>query len=357
MDSKRYISANGFTLLETVVAMGLSLLLIAGAAKLFSTGVSLSFLASQRAEMQQDVRAAQDLLVRDISMAGAGLPPGGVALATGGGAVPIYGCDQNSCHLGGTPPKGLAFPGGTTPYMYWIVPGNQAGATVTTGQGATDAITVVQADLTFPWSDYTVSFNTNGTKATFALVTSPPAPVIRVSDPAYGLKTGDLVLFTGTSGGNSTSAVGEVTADVTGAGSPYTVQFAASDALGFNQSAAKSASLAQLKNLTGVTATRIYAVSYYISMESGTPTLMREVNGRPASPLAENIVGMQFSYDTYDSNGNLLSTPVPATPNLIRKVNVTMNARSAEPGVQGYQSMSVETSVSVRNMSFENRYD
>ena len=50
-------------------------------------------------------------------------------------------------------------------------------------------------------------------------MTTPPAPVLLLSDAAFGLKTGDLVLVTGKSGGNTVNAVGEITSDVTGTGS------------------------------------------------------------------------------------------------------------------------------------------
>lgn len=351
-------SNRGFTLLEVLIAMALGLLVIGVAVQLFSKSMDATNLAAQRAEMQQDVRAAQNVLVRDLSMAGAGLPPGGVALATGGAKNPIYGCDQVACYMGGSPPSGAAFPGGVSPYLYWIVPGKGLGATVTAPQGATDAISVVMADTVFPWSDYTVSINANGTGATFTLVASPPSPVVPVSSQAYGLKAGDLVLLTGTSGGNAVSAVAEVTADVGGAASPYTVNFSVPDALGFNQNTATSSSLTQMKGLAGVTATRILLVSYYISVATGTPTLMRQVNGHTPAPLAENIVDLRFNYDTYDDLGNLINTDSPVSPNLIRKVNLAhMTARSPVQGTKGYQSMDVQTSVSARNLSFKNRYN
>jgi hypothetical protein len=331
--------------------------MVAAAVQLYTQSLNATFRVSQRAEMQQDVRAAENILIRDISLAGAGLPPGGVALAKGGAKNPIYGCDQAKCYLGGSPASGLAFPGSSTPYMYWLIPGPGVGPIVSTGQQATDSITVVQGDTAFPWADYVMSLSSSGTTGTVTLVTTPPAPVQLLSDGAFGLKTGDLVLVTGKSGGNSISAVGEVTADVTGTGPPYTVQLAANDALGFNQSGATSSALAQMKSLTGTTLTRIWLITYYISTSTGTPTLMRQVNGQTPSPVAENIVNLQFNYDVYDDNGNFTNTETPPALNLIRKVNLMhMTARSESKGSVGYQSMDVQSSVSARNMSFKNRY-
>lgn len=343
--------------METLVAMAIGLIMIAAAVQLYSSSLDATYRVSQRAEMQQDVRAAENILIRDISLAGAGLASGGIALAKGGAENPIYGCDQTKCYLGGSPAAGAAFPGGSSPYLYWIIPGNGLGPVVSSGQPATDVISIVQADTAFPWSDYTMSLNSTGTQGTVTLVPSPPSPVQLLSNRAYGLKTGDLVLLTGKSGGNAISAVGEVTQDVTGTGSPYTVKFSNPDALGFNQSGATASSLVQMKNLTGVSLTRIWLITYYISTSGSAPTLMRQVNGQSPAPVAENIVDLQFNYDTYDDNGNLLNTDSPTAPNLIRKVNLLhMSARSALTGTKGYQTMDVQTSVSARNMSFRNRY-
>jgi len=79
--------ARGFTLLEMLVSMGVGLILLAGAAELYRRGLDATFLVQQRAEMQLDMRATQNLLVRDISLAGAGLDPGGVALAARGASL------------------------------------------------------------------------------------------------------------------------------------------------------------------------------------------------------------------------------------------------------------------------------
>lgn len=350
--------------MELIVSLGLGTLIVAGAVRLFSQGLRATSMVSERAEMQQDVRAASNILIKDISLAGTGLPPGGIALATGGAELPLYGCDPTKCYVGGTPPVGIVFPGGTSPYMYWIIPGDGLGPVVTSGQPATDAISVVQADTAFPWSDYRIALNSTSTTGTISLVSkpmvvaSPPSPEQKVSHEAYGLKTGDLILLTGTAGGNAISAIGEVTANVTGTDSPYTVHLSSTDALRFNQSGATSNGLVQMKNLTGMSITRIWLISYYISTDSGAPTLMRKVNGQAPAPVAENIVDLQFNYDTYDDNGNPINSDAPTSPNMIRKVNLRhMTAHSAVGAVpDGFQSLDIQTSVSARNMSFKNSY-
>src|SRR5271155_5592601 len=84
----------GFTFIELMVSLALGMLIVGAAVKLFSQGVDATWVVSQRAEMQQDLRAVQNLLTKDISLAGAGLAGGqGISLVSGG-TVPIYGCDQ-----------------------------------------------------------------------------------------------------------------------------------------------------------------------------------------------------------------------------------------------------------------------
>jgi len=235
--------------------------------------------------------------------------------------------------------------------------GWRLGPVVNTGQPATDIISVVQGDTAFPWADYQVALNSTSTTGTVTLVSSPPLPVIKLSDQAYGLKTGDLVMLTGKVSGNTVSVIGEVTGNVTGTAPPYSVSFAATDALGFNQSAATSNALVQMKNLTGLSIMRISLITYYISTTTGTPTLMRQVNGQTPSPVAENVIDLSFNYDTYDDTGTRMNYASPANLNQIRKVNIAhLTARSEIHGAKGYQTMDIQTSVSARNMSFKNRY-
>jgi hypothetical protein len=82
-------------------------------------------------------------------------------------------------------------------------------------------------------------------------------------------------------------------------------------------------------------------------------------------PLADNVVNLKFTYDAYDQNGVLQAelpdagegNAPPITPNMIQKVNIrALSARSPVRGVQGYQGLNLQTQVSVRNMSFKDRY-
>ena len=80
----------GFTLLELMVAIALGLIVMGALAGLFKAGMESAMLLTQRTETQQNMRAAIDLMVKDISMAGAGLPSGGIQLPFAHGKFPRF---------------------------------------------------------------------------------------------------------------------------------------------------------------------------------------------------------------------------------------------------------------------------
>jgi len=52
-----------------------------------------------------------------------------------------------------------------------------------------------------------------------------------------------------------------------------------------------------------VTVVRLLVVTYYVEVPiiaGTTPRLMRQVNGNPPQPVADNVIDMQFSYDMCD---------------------------------------------------------
>jgi prepilin-type N-terminal cleavage/methylation domain-containing protein len=395
MHSATKTTSRGFSLIELLIALGVGVLVLGAAVQLFSKSMAATWTVSQRAELQEDARAASNLVTKDISLAGAGIPTGGVALASGTGTSPVFGCSYNTtCYLGTTGTAAVNYPSqtvgaSTIRYMYGVIPGCGQGITVNAAAPATDTITVVYGDNTFLLSDYAVAFNNAaGTSVKFTLPSPAPNPLDQaVNNPAVGLQAGDLVLFQTKLGGGAGSttgyAVGEVTSPLPAGGGPFNVSFAAADPLSFNQTAATSGGMAQISGGTGTIATRIWVITYYLKMlpdplgvGAGTPVLMRQVNGRTPVPVAENVVNLKFTYDTYDATGGLLAASCdggqtavpPVSPNLIRTINILhMTFRSQLAGAQkatsgasgaltGYQGYDVQTSISARNLSFSQRY-
>src|SRR5690348_15069107 len=96
-------SGHGFSLVEMLIAMSVGLIVLGGAVEMYTRSVSATWSLTQKSQMQQDARAAFNLLTQDIGLAGAGLPYGGVAITSSTGTTPLIGCDFVSatpCHLG-----------------------------------------------------------------------------------------------------------------------------------------------------------------------------------------------------------------------------------------------------------------
>jgi hypothetical protein len=322
---------------------------------LFKTGMNATFVVSQRAETQQNMRAAIDMMNKDISLAGAGIT-GGIQLPLGGGGgTSKFGCDQTgTCYVtGGTYPNAN--------YLYGIVPGYldgvQGGVAVPSAPApaVNDSITVIYTDYNFPLFEYNVTaINALGTLITLAA--NPvyvPAPVA-INSPG-GIQVGDLIYLNNSLG----SAVGEVTTV-----SATTIGFANLDPLNINQSGATSNNIKAIAGGANTSIYRLFAVTYYLTVPTNgqLPRLMRQVNGLTPVPVADDIINLQFSYDVYNASTNALDSnqanPLGAgeSPNLIQKVNIVVMGQSMTPQGNRAQSMYLATSVSARDMAFRNRY-
>jgi prepilin-type N-terminal cleavage/methylation domain-containing protein len=405
-------SNRGFSLIELLVALVAGLIVVGGAVQLYSSAMDATWVIQQRTEMQQDLRAAEDMILKDISLAGSGLTgvnSESVPLPIVNATVPMYGCGTAAAC---TPAYNYPCLGGACatsnpPILYPIMPGYQLGVKPAGSSVKSDVITVVYTDTNLALNCYSgtanpITFNSTGNAITFEAPSNPPPSSCimppnqtypnAVNDPVVGLKPGDLVMV-GPSANGSLLGIGEVTAvspippstpvqptactgtpSCTG-GSTYTVTFADGDPLNMNQSAATANDLVQTKASTaGVPVTRIFVITYYLGnwVDAGgntTTILYRQVNGQPAVPVVDNIAAMQFTYDTYGASGALLNANGDGgesggtSPSLIRKVNLahlTIHSQlyGAKGGYinKGYQSFDVQTSVSARNLSYNNRY-
>jgi len=367
---------NGYSLLEMTVSMALGAVVLGAAVQIYIQGVGATWTATQRAELQQDFRAASNILTKDLSLAAAGLTPG-AAIALPSTSTPVIGCDQSgTCYING---GSIAYPKqGATAYLYGLLPGYDDGPILLVAEGATDTVTTVYADSTFYLDCYTATI-TSTTTVSFTLnasssnCTAGSSTIQTVNDSAAGLVAGDLVLFTF----GSTNVVAEVTTAATSGG---VATFGTGDVLKFNQAAAVSYSLAsQYSSHTPVTGygTRLQVITYYINNGISPPRLMRQVSGHTPVPVAENVVYMKFTYDLFNTN---TSTPAVACsnpgaasdgcsgsstgllPNQITKINVqnmamdsTMNGTQFGQG-NGYQRIDLQTSISARNLTYVNNY-
>lgn len=374
-------SQRGFSLLELLVATSIGLTVILVMMSLFKTGMDTSMKVMQRAETQQNVRAAMQLMTKDINLAGAGLPSGGLQLSTGG--LSRFACNQaGTCYVNGNtyPNSGT----GTPNYMYAIEPnfgnGVQNNAVIPNAPGQVNSsITTISCDYNFPLTNFNFTI-TSPTTATVAVVNGGVQPN-NILAPG-GLQIGDLLLLTvsiagngKTANGNSSIQTAAVVAEVTGIPNNTNLTFAAGDALNFNQTAgannlaavAAAVAAAPVGSNPQTSVCRLNAVSYFLQVPPAggtvqTPRLMRQVNGLNAVPVADGIINLQFTYDIIDTTtGTVVANqrdPIAAgeSPSLIQKVNIWVMGTSLTPDGNRSQNMYLATSVATRDMSFCNSY-
>jgi prepilin-type N-terminal cleavage/methylation domain-containing protein len=370
-------SQRGFSLLELMVASAVGLIAVMAMTQLFQMGMNATLTVTQRAETQENMRAAIELMTKDIGMAGAGLPSGGLQLANSGGATKVA-CNQTgTCYVPADnyPLSG----GGAQNYMYGILPGFgngvQSAAVITAAPAAVnDSITSIYCDYNFPLTNFNFTFP-SGTQATVAVINGGVTPN-NILAPG-GLNVGDLLLFTVGTPGNGKTAQGTsiaqtaaAVAEITGIPNGTTINFVAGDALNFNQVGANSLATIAASAIAGTTVNvcRLYAVTYFLQVPPAggtvqTPRLMRQVNGLNAVPVADDIINVQFSYDVVNTVLGTISAnqsnPIGAglSPALIQKVNIWVMGESIiQGGSRKSQSMYLASSVSARNMSFCNSY-
>ena len=370
MQQRRPRKSLGFSLMEMMIVVALSLLMVGIAVAMFKKGTNVSTIVSERAQLQQDIRAAEDMMIRDFSMAGAGLPTGGIQLSDGG-LTPRYGCDQTGvCWVPNGGAKGINFPGRKLTY---VIPGAGLGPKLNGAQPNSDVVTVTYADTGFNLSGYAATFNATATVVTFTVPVPAPVPALpSVDDPVIGLVPGDLILFQAGAATGLVTVIGEVTGAVTRVNpTTFTVPFLAGDPLRINQPGSTN----DMDDLIGkgtpanpAKAFRLLVISYYLAQFLNNdgrqiPRLMRQVNGQPPVPVAENVVDFRASYDTSDPAGNILvnvkdgGASLGVSPNSIRKINIQhLMARKALRGNLGNVNIDLQTEISVRNMSFKDRY-
>lgn len=333
----------GFGLAELLVSTALMLVVLAGAFKAFDDARRASDAGNMLADGNQNLRMAVVLMTRDAIQTGRELPNGGIPIPRGGGAAPIA--------RPGPPGTNLTFPA-TWTVLPSICPGPDAGPLLNGVR--TDIVTVLFADATLPLNEYPLtSIASDGSRATVDARTS-------LADPRTGLRPGDLILFTN-SVGNAIQTVTSVSSQI--------INFAAgdtNDAFRFNQRTATSGTILQIRSGTSfptTSATRVTMVSYYVDAVTapGQVRLMRREGFGTARLVGAGIENLQATYDIVDGTvnpTNQVDAVAPYSPSQIRKVNLFLARRSDQRSAQTGRPvrMSIATQVSLRSMSFQDRY-
>src|ERR1700730_14105182 len=134
----------GFSLIETLVAMTLTLVVVAAIMSAFADASHATEAVTLMADTQQNLRAGLNYMIRDITQAGNGIPLGGITIPNSGGSSPTSSVTRPG------PFTAPATSFGTFPTSWTVLPavtpGYQAGPTTTTSGVGTDMVTVLYAD-------------------------------------------------------------------------------------------------------------------------------------------------------------------------------------------------------------------
>jgi type II secretory pathway pseudopilin PulG len=402
---KRFRSAAGYSLLEMMVVMGITSMVMAGVFSAMTQATRSYESAKLVTGMNQDLRIAMDMIVRDLIQTGQGLPIGRqVGVPNGLNATPIV-------RPGPLPNNGVApnypgvgnFPAG--PALLAVTVGPDLGPRV--NNQMTDVITVLMVDGAFDGVPLrAVTANGSSATITVALPTGQPQGVAggKIIDDTLNsddIRAGDLIMLR--KGSSSllqqvTSVAGQVVTFATGVGNTLNLnQFQVLDAdddteeMGgtANQLVAQAPADEPLPRLqgglpviTGSNATRVRMITYYIDpfTDSLSPRLMRIVDHRPATTVAFAAENLRLTYDLVDGvtdPAGLRMVAVETTPsatspcdsdeddvitgcspNQIRKINVVLAGRSRTPATQNrkHYRNALFTQVSLRSLAFTDRY-
>jgi prepilin-type N-terminal cleavage/methylation domain-containing protein len=381
----------GFTLIELMIAMAVTLILLYVAVLAFRDASQSNQVVAQGSDMSENLRAGLNMIQLDLQQAGTGIPTGGISIPY----TPP--CDTtpriNRPKLNGT--STFPYPGAACESSIPAVePGSQMGPYITapdatTGTAAnpnsiTDEITMLYADNTAGLD--AVPINQPASAGPPAVAGCPAGSLkltgttltatfdincVNISSTTKGnlvtINPGDLIMFS-----NNTNATALLT--VTGvAGQVLT--FAAGDAFNLNGRNDSGGTIKQLETSSTcggaatcfptTLATRIWMITYYLDNITSPPytRLIRQVNMNPPTPVGETLENLQFTYNYVDGVNNPSDQPsVPAgnSEANIRSVNVYLGARSSQSVRQGnttiYARSNLMTQVSLRSLAYVNRY-
>jgi type II secretory pathway pseudopilin PulG len=368
---------SGFTLVELIVAIGITMVALAAAVLMFRDSTKANTNVTQTSDMSDNMRAGLNLIVQDLIQTGTGIPTGGISIPNTANAA--------GCNTGGKvnrPPAVLALtfqgPNAANPgcnvILPAIEPGNGLGPTVTSPDGTsgppTDVITMLYIDNTLALDAKPITGAPcpgGSITATGSSITFDPA-CVTIGAAGIPVNAGDLLMIYNINNSNGilqtvTSVAGQV------------LNFASGDAFNLNgrTSTEAAGTIKQLQNLTagvpngtypGTSCTRIWMITYYLDTiaDPRHPRLMRAVNFNTPQPVAETFENLQFAFNFADGTTpapvNQFAVPATDNENQIRSVNVYLGARTTTTAAASgqYIRTNLATQVALRSMAYFNTY-
>ena len=385
LNAKR--SKAGFTLVELMVSMAVTMVLLYAAVVAFRDAQQANQVVTQSSDMTDNLRAALNLIIQDVQQAGTGIPTGGIP-------IPFTSNGSTSSPCGTTSPLNRPILGGsgTFPKCNSVVnavePGSMMGPPITAPDASsgtvqnpssiTDEISVVYADNTAGLDvkpinqPKTVTPPNPGCPAGSLRLTGTllqitfDATCVDLNQARVQIHPGDLIMLNNTLGTALvyvTSIAGQV------------VSFAAGDPYNLNGRTDPAGTVKQLMTSSTcgggpacfpvTTATRVWMITYYLDNVSSPPfiRLIRQVNFNTPTPVGETLENLQFTYNFVDGStnpANQASVPNGNSASQIRTVNVWLGARTPYMVHRGNQSLyarnNLMTQISLRSMAYTNKY-
>lgn len=354
----------GFTLVEFLVAMGVTLLVTAAALSMFTDALRTNETVTLMSDMTDNLRTGMNLMVQDLIQVGTGIPTGGIPVPSGGSPSPPV-------NRPGPPATNYTFQVGST-VLPAIEPGANLGPQVTSPDAVpgpnTDIVTMLYADNSLALDQDPINRTAaagvtacNGTIAANGSTVTFDSNCVNLTASNIRINPGDLIMFS-----NARGNVIQTVTDVAG----QTLSFGTSDAFNLNQRNDPSGTIKQLQSPAGsgtyppTTATRIWMITYYLDNTTDPQhvRLVRQVNFNPPQPVGEVLENLQVTYNFVDGATNPSNQPtVPAglSENQIRAVNVFLGARSTATSTKTrkYLRTNLATQVSLRSMAYVSRYN
>ena len=391
MKVQRSRKSAGFTLVELIIAMGVTAILLYAAVLAFRDASQSNQAVSQGSDMSEDLRTGLNFIQLDLQQAGTGIPTGGISIPFTAPCGTTPRINRPMLNAVSTFP----YPGATCESTIPAVePGNLMGPAIT----APDAIAGTPANPNSITDEITLLYADNTAGLDAKPINQPPSAgppavagcpngklqltgttltatfdinCVNISNanlgPMITINPGDLIMFTNPTDANALLTVTSVAGQ--------TLTFAQGDAFDLNGRSEAGGTIQYLQNTSTcggastcfptTLATRIWMITYYLDNVTSPPytRLIRQINFNPPTPVGETLENLQFTYNFVDGVTNPANQPsVPAgnSESNIRSVNVYLGSRSSEAVHQGglsvYARSNLMTQVSLRSLAYVNRY-
>jgi prepilin-type N-terminal cleavage/methylation domain-containing protein len=371
----------GFTLIELMIAMSVTLVLLYAAVAMFRDASNSNQVVTQGSDMTDNLRAGLNLIQQDLQQAGTGIPTGGIPIPySSNGNV------ANPCGLTAEPNRptltGSTLFRACNSTMPAVEPGYALGPLVTAPDGTTsnptDEITILYADSTLgldakpinqpanPGPPAQPACNGTLTLTGTTLLANFDPTCVDLTVAGVTLNPGDLIMFSNTLGSTIMAVTSAAGTNVTfAAGDPFNLNGRITDTSGTIWQLEPSGCNGAPACFPPTTVSRIWMISYYLDNLSSPPfvRLIRRVNFTAPTAVGETLENLQFTYNFIDgvtNPANLAVIPVGNSENQIRTVNVLLAARSTYLVKSGtkpvYARNNLVTQVSLRSMAYTNKY-